>query len=210
MTAIQIIEKERLTRELLADYIDSQRPSDSITLCDSLDRALAEAVTPDIILMNTNVTGGDPCDAVAVLLRKHPQAGMIVYSSVRYDILLDKLRQQGVTGFISTDDKPSEFIGAIESAMQKEFYMSRTVAQQLALAASPAGDETLPVTLSGREKEILIMLCTGRSVQEIAAKLFLSPKTVFSHRRKLLEKTGSGNLAELIFWSLRHQLFEVS
>jgi two-component system invasion response regulator UvrY len=111
---------------------------------------------------------------------------------------------------VSTAQSFHCIIGEIESAMQKEFYMSRTVAKQLALAASPAGDETLPVTLSGREKEILIMLCTGRSVQEIAAKLFLSPKTVFSHRRRLLEKTGSGNLAELIFWSLRHQLFEVS
>jgi two-component system invasion response regulator UvrY len=88
--------------------------------------------------------------------------------------------------------------------------MSRTVAQQLALAASPAGDETLPVSLSDREKEILVMLCTGRSVQEIAGALYLSPKTVFSHRKKLLEKTGAGNLVELVFWSLRHRLLEVS
>ena len=54
------------------------------------------------------------------------------------------------------------------------------------------------------------MLCTGRSVQEIAGALYLSPKTVFSHRKKLLEKTGAGNLVELVFWSLRHRLLEVS
>ena len=49
-----------------------------------------------------------------------------------------------------------------------------------------------------------------RSVQEIAGALYLSPKTVFSHRKKLLEKTGAGNLVELVFWSLRHRLLEVS
>jgi two-component system invasion response regulator UvrY len=212
MARIVIAEKETLTRELLADYLDRQTHHDLVSRCRNLELALSETARtlPDIILVNTNIAGGAPGDAVSALLEKQPSAVMIIYSSLRYDALLDKLKRQGVKGFISTDDKPSEFSGAIESALRGELYMSRTVAQQLALAASPAGDETLPVSLSDREKEILVMLCTGRSVQEIAGALYLSPKTVFSHRKKLLEKTGAGNLVELVFWSLRHRLLEVS
>ncbi|MEJ2316879.1 MAG: response regulator transcription factor [Gammaproteobacteria bacterium] len=211
MARIVIVEKERLTRELLADYLDRQTHHDLVSRCRNLELTLSETARtlPDIILMNTNIADA-PGDAVSALLEKHPSAVMIVYSWLRYDILLDKLKQQGVKGFISTDDKPSEFTGAIESTLQGELYMSRTVAQQLALAASPAGDETLPVRLSDREKETLILRCTGRSVQEIAGILCLSPKTVFSHRKKLLEKTGAENLVELVFWSLRHRLLEVS
>ncbi|MEJ2328323.1 MAG: response regulator transcription factor [Gammaproteobacteria bacterium] len=211
MARIVIVEKERLTRELLADYLDRQTHHDLVSRCRNLELALSETARtlPDIILMNTNIADA-PGDAVSALLEKHPSAVMIVYSWLRYDILLDKLKQQGVKGFISTDDKPSEFTGAIESTLQGELYMSRTVAQQLALSASPAGDETLPVRLSDREKETLILRCTGRSVQEIAGILCLSPKTVFSHRKKLLEKTGAENLVELVFWSLRHRLLEVS
>jgi two-component system invasion response regulator UvrY len=209
---ILIAEKERLTRELIADYLERQTHHDLVSRCRNLEKALSETAQtrPDIVLMNTNIAGGAPCDAVAALLGKQPSADMVVYSSLRYDILVDKLKQQGVKGFISTDDKPSAFTGAIESTLRGELYMSRTVAQQLALAASPAGDETLPVKLSDREKEILVLLCTGRSVQEIAGTLYLSPKTVFSHRKKLLEKTGAENLVELVFWSLRHRLLEVS
>lgn len=212
MARIVIAEKERLTRALLADYLDSQARHELVSRCRTLEKALSETerTRPDIILMNTNIAGGAPGDAVAALLGKQPSVAMIVYSSLRYDILVQTLKQQGVKGFISTDDKPAEFTGAIESVLRGELYMSRTVAQQLALAASPAGDETLPVMLSDREKEILVMLCTGRSVQEIAGRLYLSPKTVFSHRRKLLEKTGAGNLVDLVFWSLRHRLLEVS
>ena len=211
MARIVIAEQERLTRELLADYL-GQTHHDIVSRCRNLEQAQSDTlrVIPDIVLMNTNIAGCDPCGAVSALLGKQPSAVIIVYSSLRYDILLEKLKQQGVKGFISTDDKPSEFTGAIESAMRGELYMSRTVAQQLALAASPGGDETLPVSLSDREKEILVMLGTGRSVQEIAGALCLSPKTVFSHRRKLLEKTGAQNLVELVFWSLRHRLLEVS
>jgi len=211
MARIVIAEPERLTRELLADYL-GQTHHDIVSRCRNLEQALSDTlrVIPDIVLMNTNIAGCDPCSAVSALLGKQPSAVIIVYSSLRYDILLEKLKQQGVKGFISTDDKPSEFTGAIESAVRGELYMSRTVAQQLALAASPGGDETLPVSLSDREKEILVMLGTGRSVQEIAGALCLSPKTVFSHRKKLLEKTGAQNLVELVFWSLRHRLLEVS
>lgn len=212
MARMLIAEKERLTRELLADYLDRETGHELVSHCSILEQAVSETsrTLPDIILMNTNVAGRAPVDAVETLLGKQPSAVMIVYSSLRYDILLDKLKQQGVKGFISTDDKPSEFTGAIESTLRGELYMSRTVAQQLALAASPAGDETLPVRLSGREKEILVMLCTGRSVQDIAGALYLSPKTVFSHRKKLMEKTGSENLVDLVFWSLRHRLLEVN
>ena len=142
MARIVIAEKETLTRELLADYLDRQTHHDLVSRCRNLELALSETARtlPDIILVNTNIAGGAPGDAVSALLEKQPSAVMIIYSSLRYDALLDKLKRQGVKGFISTDDKPSEFSGAIESALRGELYMSRTVAQQLALAASPAGD----------------------------------------------------------------------
>ena len=63
--------------------------------------------------------------------------------------------------------------------------------------------------LSEREMDVLIGICRGLSTQEIAEKLFISKRTVDSHRANILEKTGSKNTASLVVYAIKHNLVEV-
>ena len=63
--------------------------------------------------------------------------------------------------------------------------------------------------LSEREIDVLLGICRGLSTQEIADKLFISKRTVDSHRANILEKTGSKNTASLVVYAIKHNLVEI-
>lgn len=211
MTRVQIVEKENLNRKLLAHYIDCMEEIEIVSECRTCEQALQQldSARPDVVIMETNTPDADILQASEIIHRKSPSTGMVVISSSRFDVVMHKLQQSGVRGFLSSDDDPADILEAIASIVKAETYMSRTVAQQLALATSPAGSENQPVNLSEREKEVLILLGAGKSVQEIADTLYLSPKTVFSHRKRIFEKTGAKNSVELLLWALRNQFLDI-
>lgn len=211
MIRLQIVEKDKLKRKLLAYYLDNKEDIEIVSECGTCDKALQQAdeSRPDVILVDTGVPDGDLLRTSESLNSKHPDTSIVVISPLRFDVMIRKLQKSGVKGFVSSDDNPESLVDAILTVDREDTYMSRSVAQHLALASSPAGNDALPGNLSDREKEILVLLSSGKSVQEIADMLYLSPKTVFSHRKRIFEKTGSGNLVDLVFWALRNKLMQV-
>jgi DNA-binding NarL/FixJ family response regulator len=90
------------------------------------------------------------------------------------------------------------------SRLQQEFGVNEVNAREIDMAVA-----TRDVELSKREKEVLWLSCQGLSIKSIAEKLFISDRTVESHRASLMEKTGAKNIIEVIIYALKHELIEI-
>ena len=90
--------------------------------------------------------------------------------------------------------------------MSGEEYFCKAVLDAISEAIRPNEKSD---NLSERETDVLVEICRGLSTQEIADKLFLSKRTVDSHRANILEKTGSKNTASLVVYAIKNNLVEV-
>jgi DNA-binding NarL/FixJ family response regulator len=121
----------------------------------------------------------------------------------------------GALGFVLKTSGKQEFEMAIRTIMQGGNYFSIEILRQIILLNStPQPSKQSPkinlgLQLSSREKEVLLHLCKGFSVSEIAEKLFLSAKTIESHRSTLLKKTNTKNTINLVLYALKNQLAEI-
>jgi len=114
--------------------------------------------------------------------------------------------EAGAKGFLLKDSSVEEVFAAIKSVMANEEYICTAVMQ--ALSGAIRRNEEAEI-LSERETDVLLGICQGLSTQEIADKLFLSKRTVDSHRANILEKTGSNNTASLVVYAIKHNLVEI-
>ena len=104
------------------------------------------------------------------------------------------------------DSSIDDVFSAIEAVSNNEEFICNEVMQALSGAMRRNSDAD---TLSEREVDVLLGICRGLSTQEIADKLFLSKRTVDTHRANILEKTGSKNTASLVVYAIKNNLIEI-
>lgn len=180
---IQIIEKMQSGTGLL-DYIESNK----------VDLVLIDIFLPVI-------TGIDLCK---IIKQKYPQVIVIGMSSQSERSLVMQFIQNGGSGYILKSASFDEFKNCINKAIEGEIVFSDEVKT---IVSQPLSEDldTIP-SLSRREKDIAILLSKGKQTQEIADELFLSFLTVQTHRRNILQKYKTKNVAELLTLLLKNNL----
>jgi two-component system response regulator NreC len=114
----------------------------------------------------------------------------------------------GATGYVLKEAADSELVEAVRRAALGETYLTPRLGA--ALAAAPAAQSGNPDDLSEREVEVLRLIALGHTNAEIAAQLFLSVRTVESHRAHIQQKLRLSTRAELVRYALEHGLLEAS
>lgn len=182
---IEIIEKMQSGVSLL-DYIESNE----------VDLVLMDIFLPVI-------TGIDLCKAIK---QKFPQVIVIGMSSQSERSLVMQFIQNGGNGYILKSASFEEFKNCINQAIEGEIVFSDEVKT---IVSQPLSEDldTIP-SLSRREKDIAVLLSKGKQTQEIADELFLSFLTVQTHRRNILQKYKTKNVAELITLLLKNNLLD--
>lgn len=118
----------------------------------------------------------------------------------------------GVDGYLLKDSSVSEVAKALEFVREGKEYYCEAVREVLFKALLRRRKNELSeedAALSAREKEVLILICEQLSTEEIAARLFLSPLTVNNHRRSILSKTKSKNIAGMVLYALQHGIYSL-
>jgi two-component system response regulator NreC len=139
----------------------------------------------------------------------------IIILSVHHDPnFISELVLNGAHGYLVKDSDPQEVYDAIVSVYTKGSYINeRALAaiQKSTLKSDKAKHYyALNDQLSKREIEVLQLICLQYTTEEIAEKLFISPKTVTGHRNNLLQKTGSRNTAGLVSYAIKNQLTNIT
>ena len=166
---------------------------------------VAGVIKPDLIIMDINMPVVNGIEASRVLLQENPELKVLVISMYGDEQYYNSVIENGVKGFILKDADNSELRTAVKMILNGKTYFS----QELLLKLIRNRQTNEQIALTTREKEILTLICKGLSSSEIAAKLFLSERTIENHRASLLDKTGCRNSLSLVIYALRNNLADL-
>ena len=147
---------------------------------------------PDVILMDINlpdISGIDLCKEVKT---KYPSVFIIGLSTFNQQSFIQKMMDNGASGYVLKNATQEELTSAIETVMKGKTYLSEEASNTL------RKDNGASIVLTRREKEVLELIADGMTNAEIAQKLFISVTTVDTHRKNLLSKFETKNTAALI------------
>lgn len=148
---------------------------------------------PDVILMDINLPDKSGIDLCKEVKTKYPAIHVLGLSSFNQQSFIQKMMENGASGYVLKNATGEELIEAIEAVMQGRTFLSLEASATI----RKNEDSKIPV-ITRREKEVLTLIAEGLTNNEIAEKLFISPATVDSHRKSLLAKFEAKNTATLI------------
>jgi two-component system response regulator NreC len=175
------------------------------TLPDAL--RVAGAHRPAVIVLDLNMPGGSSLEAIPTMLELAPTTAIVVLTMQNEPSFARRALQAGALGFVLKDAADDELLGAIRLAAEGETYLNPRLGARL--AAQPPEPAGPPDDLSEREVEVLKLIALGHTNAEIAGHLYLSVRTVESHRAHIQQKTLQSSRAELVRYALAHGFVDV-
>lgn len=166
---------------------------------------------PDLVLMDIEMPVVNGIDATAKAIEKYPDMKIVALSMYGDEEYFHKMIDAGACGFLMKNSDFSEVKKAVINVLQGNNYFTEDILYML-VNTFKTKHQTLDeeeVSLSDREKEVLLLICKGLSNQEIADKLFISKRTVDHHRASLMTKTNTKNTASLVIYAVKHKLVDV-
>ena len=173
--------------------------------------ALLEDLKPDLVLMDIDMPHMNGLEATEKAIELMPELKIIAFSMFSDEEYYYKMIDRGVKGFILKTSGINELENAIHNVMSGDSYFSNELLRKIInnFGRPNTIKQTALDNLTDREIEVLQQICLGLSTEEIAEKLFISPKTVKSHKSNLLEKTVCKNTPSLILFAIKNKLVEI-
>lgn len=172
---------------------------------------LISKMKPDIVLMDIDMPHMNGLDATEKAIKLIPELKIIVFSMFSDEEYYHKMIERGVKGFILKTSGINELENAIHEVMKGESYFSNELLRKIIsnFEQQNNNEQSKKEILSEREIEVLQQICLGLSTDEIGKKLFISPKTVKTHKSNLLAKTISKNTPALILYAIKNKIVEI-
>lgn len=168
---------------------------------------------PDVILLDINLPGLNGLEVCQKLSKEYPAVKVLALSMHNEESFVTEILKYGAQGYILKNTGKKELIAAIETIYRGQSYFSEEVTETImkSLVNQRSGTRksaTLTPKISRREKDVLELIMKEHTTQEIADTLFISLKTVESHRRSLLTKLGVRNTAGLVRVAIENHLIK--
>jgi two-component system invasion response regulator UvrY len=162
---------------------------------------------PDVMVMDISMPGIGGLEAIERILAKEPATRILVLSAHEDAMHARRVLKAGAAGYLTKRSAAEELIHAIGLVHQGKTYLEPGIAQQMAMQQL-SGERNPVDTLSEKEFKVFLALAKGKSVQDIADVMSLSPRTVGTHLYNIKQKLGASNSAELAIIAIRAGLIE--
>ena len=163
---------------------------------------------PDIVLMDITMPGMNGLEATRRIKKQNPEARILVLTMHEEDDYFYRILEAGASGYFIKGGSFTELVTAVRAVGNGDVFIYPTMAKKLLsnyLEGVKSGQEIEGYKkLTEREKEILKLVAEGRTNQEIAELLFISPTTVQTHRSHMMAKLSLHNRSDLIRYAIRH------
>ena len=208
-TTIVIADDHTVVRQGLRLLIDADPTMQVVAEAGTVPDAerLTRAHRPSVLVLDLNMHGESGLEAIPRLHVDAPDTAIVVLTMQDDPGFARQALQTGALGFVLKEAADEELLEAIRLAANGETYLNPRLGARL--AAQPAQPSTPPGDLSDREVEVLRLIALGHTNTEIAQHLFLSTRTVETHRAHIQQKLRRTSRAELVRYALEHGLVEV-
>lgn len=159
---------------------------------------------PDVLVLDLNMPGGSTLEAIPAIREESPHTRIVILTMQNEPAYAREALSAGVQGYVLKEAADTELVEAVKRAAAGDIYLNPRLGARVA-AEPPPGP---PDGLSEREVEVLRMIGLGHTNAEIARSLFLSVRTVETHRAHIQQKLGLGSRSELVRYALGHGLVE--
>ena len=161
---------------------------------------------PVVLVLDLNMGDDSSLPAIPRIRERNPETQIVVLTMQNDPAFAREALRSGALGYVLKQSAGTELVQAVRQAAAGETYLNPKLGAQL--AAEPPAPAGPPDELTDREVEVLRLIALGHTNSEIGKQLFLSVRTVESHRAHIQQKTGASTRAELVRYALDHQLVE--
>ena len=214
MITVAIVDDHKMFRDGLTAILNHEKDLKVIWTSANAQETLEliDASFPDVLLMDITLGKESGITLTTLLLEKYPELKTLAISMHHEDNYIVKILEEGAKGYLLKDAGGVEMINAIRTVAGGDTYYSNNVSQVLLkhiTKGTRPKDKKVNISITKREEEILKLIAQEYSNPEIAKELFISIRTVDTHRRNLLEKLQVKNTAGLVKYAFRLGLVDI-
>jgi DNA-binding NarL/FixJ family response regulator len=162
----------------------------------------------DLVVADMSMPGPSGVELINKLSQLWPDLPILVFSMYSDSHLAASVIKAGAKGYLTKDSDPDMILSAIRHCAAGAYYMHPSIGAKLMLEDAEAAGKELHSRLSAREYQIFLLLVRGLPLSLIAKELYISPKTVSTHKFRIMQKLGMTSISELIRYALRYRLIE--
>lgn len=208
---ILLVDDHQIIREGLRSLIEKETDIEVVADAENGRKAvkLAKLMAPDIVVLDINMPDLNGVDAARLILETCPGVKIIALSIHSTRRFVTRMLKAGASGYLVKHCAYEELVEAIRSVAGNRSYLSSQVLDTVIndYTANFSSDQNTAYTgLTVREREILQLVVEGATSRDIASRLFVSVKTVSSHRRAIMKKLNLHSVAELTRFAINEGL----
>jgi len=194
-------------KQIISDETDMQVAGEAENAVEVLRFVRDE--TCDVIVLDITMPGGKSgLDLLPEIKALRPMIKILILSMHAEEQFAIRALKSGASGYITKQSAPTELVKAIRKVQSGGKYISQSIAEQLAFFVSDDAEKLAHERLSDREFQVIRMIGEGKTLREIADRLFISEKTVGTYRTRILEKMNMSRNAELIRYTVQNNLID--
>lgn len=170
---------------------------------------LVQEVSPDVVIMDISMPGLNGIEATRQIVAEYPGIKIIALSMHSDSLFVLNMLKAGASGYLLKDCALEELVKAIRTVVDHKTYLSPGISDVVIkdfISGWSSTDSSAFSVLTAREREVLQLMAEGKTTNQIAECLCVSVKTVESHRKQIMNKSGIHSVAELTKYAIRQGL----
>ena len=206
-TRVVIADDHAVVRTGLKMVLDAEDGIEVVAEAGDVPAALraVRAYHPDVLVLDLNMPGESSLQAIPRFVEQAPGTAIVVLTMQQDPAFAREALRSGARGYVLKEAADAELVQAVRMATGGRTYLNPELGARMAAEPPPSGP---PDDLTERELEVLRLIALGHTNSEIASQLYLSVRTVESHRAHIQQKVRRSSRAELVRYALDHGLIE--
>ncbi|HBS86875.1 MAG: hypothetical protein A2W91_12655 [Bacteroidetes bacterium GWF2_38_335] len=177
--------------------------------------SLLETITADVVILDISLPEKSGIEVAEILKQKYPELKVIIFTAHTNEQFIFESIRAGAKGFMTKEASNQEIINSINDVFDGKNFLSGTISNTLLIdyiekEKDPGGRAAQKIeALTQRELEILTMIVEGNSNKDIADKLFISVRTVETHRTNIMHKLEMNSIIDLVKFAIKKKLINI-
>lgn len=211
---VLVVDDHQLIIEGIKSMLQEETEIEFAGGANSMKDALAfiDSQNIDVVLLDVNMPEGSGIETTKILNEKHPEIQILALTMHEDISIITQMVRAGASGYLLKGSNMKEIIEAIKAVNGKSRYLSSEVQAILMDNLGSAEKDKMPaepkMVITPREREILNLVALEMTNEEIANKLFISERTVETHRRNISTKTQTKSIVALMNYAMKHGLLD--